>query len=213
MTAHVAGVAIPNSHMVREAMAVVRQDMPDVLIGHAFRVFLFATLIGRRRSLDFSEELLFVAAAFHHQGLTRRYGASSRRFEVDSADAAIDFLARYGLSQTQMQGVWTAIALHTTFGLSGFESPLVELLHAGVGTDLMALHFDEIAEDDRAAVVRAYPRERAFKSLIIDALADGITWRPATTFGNVNADILERRDPDFCRVNFCGLILGCGWNE
>ncbi|WP_413197428.1 phosphohydrolase [Pararobbsia alpina] len=187
--------------------------MPGVLVGHAFRVYLFAALIGRRRSLDFSDELLFVAAAFHHLGLTGRFSGSSRRFELDSADAAIDFLSPYRLSDTQAQGVWNAIALHTTFGLGGFESPLVELLQAGVGTDLMALHFDEIAAGDRAAVVRAYPREPAFKSLIINALADGIAWRPASTFGNVTADILERRDPDFCRVNFCGLILGCRWEQ
>ncbi|WP_260858840.1 phosphohydrolase [Paraburkholderia sp. BCC1885] len=213
MTAQVAGVAIPDSELARRAIAFVEQDMPRVLIGHAFRVFLFASLIGRHRMHDFSEELLFVAAVFHHHGLAPRFGGSNRRFELDSADAAFNFLKSHGIAEQEVRNVWYAITLHSTFGLDGFDSPLVGLLHAGVETDLMALHFDEISDSDRAAVVRAYPRERAFKALVIDALADGMTWRPETTFGNVNADVMERCNPDYSRINFCGLILGSQWDE
>ncbi len=213
MRAHVAGITIPESEMTRQAIAVAQQGMPDVLVRHAFRVFLFASLIGRHRMLGFSDELLFVAAAFHHHGLAPRFKGSSRRFELDSADAVLELLEHHGVPQPDVRNVWNAIALHTTYGLAGFESPLVALLHAGIETDLMALHFDEMSDADRTAVVRAYPRGRAFKSLVIEALADGMTWRPATTFGTVNADVLDRCNPDFRRVNFCGLILGSEWDE
>ncbi|WP_460903636.1 HD domain-containing protein [Paraburkholderia jirisanensis] len=204
---------MPDSEMAQQAIAIAQQDMPEVLIRHAFRVFLFASLIGRQRMLAFSGPLLFVAAVFHHHGLASRYRDSRRRFELDGADAALALLARHGVPEPDARKVWNAIALHTTFGLAGFEAPLVELLHAGIETDLMALHFDEIPYDDRAEVVRAYPRGRAFKSLILDALADGMAWRPATTFGTVNADVLDRCKPDFCRINYCGLILGSEWDD
>jgi hypothetical protein len=213
MQAHVAGIAMPDTELARRAIAVAQQGMPDVLIRHARRVFLFASLIGRRRMLAFSEELLFVAAIFHHHGLAPQFRDSRRRFELDSADAALALLASHGVPERDTRSVWNAIALHTTFGLAGFEAPLVELLHAGIETDLMALHFDEIDHADRADVVRAYPRGRAFKSLLLEALADGMTWRPATTFGTVNADVLDRFNPDFCRINYCGLILGSEWEE
>jgi hypothetical protein len=213
MEAQVAGIAMPDSDMAREAITVAQQDMPDVLIRHAFRVFLFASLIGRWRMLTFSEPLLFVAAVFHHHGLAPRYRDSRRRFELDGADAALELLGRHGVADTEARKVWDAIALHTTFGLGGFAAPLVELLHAGIETDLMARHFDEIPCADRADVVRAYPRGRAFKSLVIEALADGMSWRSATTFGTVNADVLDRCNPDFCRVNYCGLILGSEWDD
>ncbi|WP_322103143.1 phosphohydrolase [Paraburkholderia sp. J41] len=213
MTAQVAGVEIPDSDMARCAVALVAQEMPDVLLGHAFRVFLFASLIGRYRTVDYPKELLFVAATFHHHGLARRFGDSNRRFELDSADAACEFLMSHGISGVELRNVWHAIVLHSTFGLDEIDSPLVSLLRAGVETDLMALHFDEISDNDRAAVVRAYPRESAFKVLVINALADGMLWRPESTFGNVNADVLERCNPDFHRVNFCGLILGSQWED
>ncbi|WP_250516496.1 phosphohydrolase [Caballeronia sp. INDeC2] len=213
MTARVAGVEIPDSEMARRAVALVRQEMPDVLLGHAFRVFLFASLIGRYRKADYSAELLFVAATFHHHGLAPCFGRSNRRFELDSADAACKFLQLHGISGPELRNVWYAIVLHSTFGLDSVDSSLVSLLRAGVETDLMALHFDEISNVDRAAVVRAYPREPAFKSQVINALADGMVWRPETTFGNVNADVLERCNPDFSRINFCGLILGSQWDD
>lgn len=211
MRTHVAGLTIPDSEMATQAMTLLKQDLPRVLISHAFRVFLFSSLIGRRRMLDFSPEMLFVAAAFHHHGLAPRFSGSTRRFELDSADAAAHFLHQHGIARQEVRNVRDAIALHSTFGLNGFESPLIELLSAGVETDLMGCHFDEISDGERRAVVQAYPRERAFKSLVIEALADGIMWRPATSFGNVGADVLERCNPDFYRISFCGLVLGSQW--
>ncbi len=213
MRALVAGVAIPESELTAQAIAFVARDLPKIFVGHAYRVFLFASLMGRTRKLDFSDELLFVAAVFQHYGLTSRFAASSRRFELDSAEAAAEFLRNYGVAGREGQIVRDAIALHMTFGLDGFDSSVINLLRAGVETDLMALHFDEIAERDRRAVVEAYPRGRAFNSLFIESIADGMMQRPATSFGNVTADILERCDPDFYRTNFCGLILGSRWDD
>jgi len=213
MNVQIAGVAIPDSDIAQGALQLVQKDMRKLLVRHALRAFLFASLIGRNRSLDFSLELLFVGAVFHHHGLAPRYNRSDRRFELDGADAAADFLSSRGVAKQDTRSVRDAIALHTTFGLEGFESPLVGLLHAGVATDLMALYYDEIKEDDRRAVLRAYPRERTFKLRVIEALADGMKERPTTTFGSVNADVLDRCDPDFYRLNFCGLILGSQWDD
>jgi hypothetical protein len=213
MNVQIAGVGIPDTEIAQAALEFVQKDMRKMLVRHALRAFLFASLIGRNRSLGFSSELLFVGAVFHHYGLAPRFSQSGRRFELDGADAAADFLSSRGATKQETRSVRDAIALHTTFGLDGFESPLVGLLHAGVATDLMALYYDEIRETDRFAVLQAYPRGRAFKLRVIEALADGMKQRPKTTFGNVNADVLERCDPDFYRSNFCGLILGSQWED
>jgi HD domain-containing protein len=213
MQVHVAGIPIPDSEMAQHALAVAREGLPDVLIGHALRVFLFSALIGRRRGIAFSDELLFIAAALHHYGLSPRYQTSQRRFELDSADAALELLRSYKVAARTSLDVWDAIALHTTFGLAGFEAPLIGLLLAGIETDLMAWHFDEISLANRIEVVRAYPRGPIFKSSLIEALSAGMLGRPATTFGTVNADVLDRQNPDFCRINFCGLIFGSAWED
>jgi len=66
---------------------------------------------------------------------------------------------------------------------------------------------------ERNAVLVEYPRGTGFKEKIIDVFAQAMASRPATTFGTVNADVLERCDPNYRRLNFCGLILGSDWKE
>jgi hypothetical protein len=208
-----AGRAIPDTAMARAATAVARGSGPDVLFRHASRVFLFASMIGAGRGTEFNSELLYIASAFQNVGLSAPYRNSKRRFEVDGADAAKQFLIRHGVEDCDTFDVWSAIALHTTFGIGGHPSPLVELLIAGVEMDLLAMHFDEVDESQRRDVLLAFPRGRGFKSLVIEAFAEGMSSRPETTFGTVNADVLDRYDPNYRRINYCGLILGSEWSD
>jgi hypothetical protein len=57
------------------------------------------------------------------------------------------------------------------------------------------------------------PRGPAFEELILEVLGEGMAQRPATTFGNIGADVLERWDPNFHRINFCGQVLGSKWKD
>ncbi|MEA3083678.1 MAG: hypothetical protein QOC89_1375 [Paraburkholderia sp.] len=213
MTVTIAGIAIPDTPMARAATIAGRGNAPDILFRHSSRVFLFASLLGARRDATFDPELLHVAATFQNFGLAARFRDSKRRFEVDSANAARHFLLYYGIPEREIIEVWNAVALHTTFGISDHPCALVGLLSAGVETDLMALHLDEITESQRREVLLAFPRERGFKSLVIEAFAEGMWWRPETTFGTVNADVLDRCDPNYKRINYCGLILGSDWAD
>ncbi|HEV3425707.1 MAG TPA: HD domain-containing protein [Paraburkholderia sp.] len=213
MISNVAGIAIPDSMIARAASAAVLASVPDILYRHSMRVFLFAALIGLRRGLAFNTDLLYVAALFHDIGLSAPYRDSPKRFEVDGANAVHGFLAGHGVPSDDIAEVWRAIALHTTFGVNAEMSPLIALIAAGVETDLFGTHFDEIRHSDRDAVLREVPRGPDFKEQIIDAFAEGMVRRPATTFGTVNADVLDRCDPNFRRINFCGLILGSRWKE
>jgi hypothetical protein len=61
--------------------------------------------------------------------------------------------------------------------------------------------------------VHAHPRTPRFKEGIIQAFYDGIKHKPATTFGNVKADVLSDKDPHFIRGNFCSVIRGSAWYE
>jgi HD superfamily phosphodiesterase len=213
MSRIIAGVTIPDGPLARAANAAVFENEPPILFRHSVRVFLFAALIGEHRALDFDPELLYVAALFHDVGLTADYRDSHRRFEVDGAHALRTFLCHHQVSQAHIDEAWLAVALHTTFGIPGELTPLTALLAAGVETDMLGMHFDEISEANRLAVLQEYPRSSRFKEHIIDTLAQGLASRPASTFGSVGADVLERNDPDYRRLNFCGLILGSGWRE
>jgi HD superfamily phosphodiesterase len=209
----VAGVVIPDSPLAQAAAATAKASEPDMLFRHSMRVFLFGALIGHHRALAFDAELLYVAALFHDLGLTSPYRDSHRRFEVDGAHALNQFLLLHSVPEEAASEAWLAVALHTTFGIPGELTSLTALLAAGVETDLLGMHFDEIGEVQRQAVLHEYPRGAKFKEHIIDAFAQGLANRPDTTFGSVSADVLERNDPKYRRLNYCGLILGSDWQE
>jgi hypothetical protein len=48
---------------------------------------------------------------FHDIGLTKQYRSATERFEVDSANAARDFLRQQGIDEAAIEIVWDAIAL------------------------------------------------------------------------------------------------------
>ena len=64
---------------------------------------------------------------------------------------------------------------------------------------------DEISASDRDAVLAAYPCID-LKRGIVRAFTDGFASKPATTFGTMYTDVLERTLPGYRRPNFCDLI-------
>jgi len=63
-----------------------------------------------------------------------------------------------------------------------------------------------------AAVTGAHPRPD-FKRRILQAFTDGNKHRPHSTFGNLNADVLEHFDPSFVREDFVEIMLNNSWPE
>jgi HD superfamily phosphodiesterase len=175
------------------------------------RVYYFGALAGKHRGLSFDPELLYAGAMFHDMGLTHQHSSAAERFEVDGADAARDFLRGRGISQQDIDTVWTAIALHTTPGIPQHMHPVVALVTAGVEMDVLGLSHAAYSDAEREAVVHAHPRTAHFKEDIIQAFYDGIKYEPETTFGNVKAEVLADKDPHFTRGNFCSVIRGSAW--
>jgi hypothetical protein len=208
----IAGIAIPDSALVREATDFIRDAEDDLLFDHSRRVFLFGALQGRRLGLQPDLELLYVGAMFHDLGLTERYRTSNLRFEVDGANAARDFLLERGVDAADARKVWLGIALHTTPGVPQFLEPETALVTAGVETDVIGIDRDELSREAIAAVTAAHPRPD-FKNRILAAFNDGMKHRPDSTFGTMNDDVLAHFDPTFQRQDFVNLILNNSWPE
>jgi len=209
---NIAGIAIPDTPLVREVTELIRDAENDLLFNHSRRVFLFGALQGRRRGLQPDLELLYVGAMFHDLGLTERHRTSAVRFEVDGANAARDFLLERGVDKADADKVWLGIALHTTPGVPEFLEPEIALVTAGVETDVLGIGRDDLSPEALDAVTAAHPRPD-FKQRILGAFNDGMKHRPQTTFGTCNADVLERFDPTFVRDNFIDNILNNSWPE
>jgi hypothetical protein len=197
--------------MAKDLTELIRDKEPDLLYHHSRRVYLFGALTGQRKGLPYDPELLYVGAMFHDIGLTEQYRDSMLRFEVDGANAARDFLRKYGVPESSVEMVWDAIALHTTPGIPEHKKAVVALVTAGVEMDVLGFAYKEFDEQQRLGVVAAHPRGNQFKQDIIDAFYHGMAHRPDSTFGTVNDDVLAFKNPKFERADFCKIILTSAW--
>ena len=209
---HIAGIVVPDTPLVREITEYIRDTEDELLFNHSRRVFLFGALQGSRRGLQPDLELLYAGAMFHDIGLTEGFRSSMLRFEVDGANTARDFLLQRGVDDTAARNVWLSIALHTTPGVPEFLEPEIALVTAGVETDVLGIGRNDLSSDAIEAVTAAHPRPD-FKNRILRAFTDGMKHRPRSTFGTVNADVLQHFDTSFVRDDFVEIILSNSWPE
>ncbi|MBK5396341.1 HD domain-containing protein [Pseudomonas sp. TH39(2020)] len=206
-------VKIPDSSVAREVTQLIRDTESELLFSHSTRVYFWGALIGNRKGLIFDPELLYAASMFHDIGLTSKYQNSQLRFEVDGANAARDFLRSHGIGGADIAKVWNAIALHTTPGIPEHMHSEIALLQAGAGMDVAGRGFEQFTDEQRGAVIAAYPRESGFAHKMIDEFYHGMKHRPDSTFGTFNDDFLAFKDPGFKRTDLCSIILCSHWEH
>lgn len=211
-TEAIAEIEIPDTALVRDATEIIRDTTNELIYNHSRRVFLFGSLQARALGIEPDAELLYVAALFHDTGLVEPYRGDAQRFEMDGADEARAFLTSNGITAEAADTVWTAIALHTTPEVPYRMHPVVAATTAGVETDVLGLHLDNIPQSLRDEVVAAHPRPD-FKNRILQAFYDGFADRPDSTFGTVNADVIAHFDPTFVPGDFVQVIRNSDWVE
>ena len=96
--------------------------------------------------------------------------------------------------------------------LREFLEPEIALVTAGVETDVLGFCRDDLSAEAIQAVTAAHPRPD-FKNRILRAFTDGMKHRPHSTFGTMNADVLERFDDSFVRDDFVEIIRNNSWPE
>ena len=156
-----AGIKVPDTALVRDAIDLSRTLLEPFLFNHVMRSWLFGILLSKTAEVKPDAELLAVAAILHDLGLTERYTAENR-FEVDGANAAREFMKDRGISAQQTQVVWDAIALHTTPTLALHKEPEVVMTHSGIAVDVLGAGLDRISQEKQQAILTAFPR-LAFK--------------------------------------------------
>jgi hypothetical protein len=212
MTGVISDVEIPDSRLAREAAELVRAYESEMLFNHSVRVYAFGALKGIRHKLRFDSELLYIAALFHDLGLVDHYHTATKRFEVDGADAAREFLRSHGIDRPKADLVWEAIALHTTPGIPQYMRPEIALTNAGVLVDVVGIGYDEYTAEQRDQVIAAFPRGD-FKNEFLEVQTCSAMKKPHTTFGTVNFDYIEDRDPSFRKPNACTRIRNAPWQS
>jgi hypothetical protein len=211
MTEIIAGVEIPRSAAANEATHLISEATDTLLFDHSRRVFVFSSIHARALGLAADPELLYLAAMFHDSGLLTPFSDTEQRFEIDGADRAHRFLIEQGFSEHAADVVWKAIALHTTPGIPVRMGPEIAATHLGVLTDVVGFGLDKISQADVDEITSIHPR-RDFEKGFLTAFHVGLKDRPDTTYGTVNADVLEHFDPEFRRVSMVERVTNSPWS-
>jgi len=178
-------IALPNTPLARATVDLARDVETASLFNHSIRSYLFARLAARHLGLaehrDYDDQLLFAACALHDLGLAAD-GRHDRRFEVEGADRTAEFLTEHGVPAADVDGVWQAIALHTSPGIAERRGTLCVLVREGIGLDfggVLGAGLAEAVTDEQAQAIHAvYPRLAMVRSLV-DAIVAQAAVNPA----------------------------------
>src|SRR5262249_3306233 len=154
---------VPNlveTAVARAATQLAQSTESPSVFNHSVRSYLFAELIAERDGIrpgaDYDSEALFLGCVLHDLGVGTA-APGKARFEVEGADLAAGLLTEYGCDRPVVDGVWEAIALHTSGGIAERRGPLCYLVRSGVGADF-GRNADFVEEQTAAAIHARYPR-------------------------------------------------------
>ncbi|KAI7187716.1 hypothetical protein KC363_g5842 [Hortaea werneckii] len=146
-TKELAGVHIPDTPLVTKALDFARQHSTDYTYNHIVRSALFGFIISDKlpRTKERDREAHAVAAILHDLGFPIGHPPHSevlsndKRFEVDGANAAREFLKREADPQQwgkhRLQLVWDSIALHTIGTVVFHKEPECQACSYGIWAD------------------------------------------------------------------------------
>ncbi|EHK50149.1 hypothetical protein TRIATDRAFT_169497, partial [Trichoderma atroviride IMI 206040] len=147
-----AGIQFPSSPIVLSSYEYAMKYSAPGVLNHVLRSAAFCLLL-QKKIPEFSKlgdvlgaELVVVSCLLHDLACTKTKGlvTNTRRFEVESANLARDFIdtipdkdAKWSRNGRRMQIIWDSIALHTMETLAPWKEPEVGLVHYGIHGDLL----------------------------------------------------------------------------
>ncbi|TGJ79725.1 hypothetical protein E0Z10_g9037 [Xylaria hypoxylon] len=168
-TRNLSGVTVVDTELVREAQVFARSHSSDVVWNHIIRGWLFGSLIIAhnqtiRAAVD--AEAHAVAAILHDLGWDQTPNSTTvsadRRFEVDGAIAARDFIRSHSSYQQawddhRVQLVWDSIALHTQDSIYKYKEDTVAVTGSGILMDFNGPSAG-VTQEEYDAVLAAFPK-------------------------------------------------------
>jgi hypothetical protein len=140
-----AGITIPDTPTITKCIAYAHKDLDTQTYNHSMRSWLIGSAslshLPETSTATMDLEAFAVANILHDIGWSSDSSIVSedKRFEVDGANAAVEFLRKEGWSEDRIRSVWYAIALHTEAGIAAWAEPLVASLCVGVAMELFGL--------------------------------------------------------------------------
>ena len=190
-----AGVRVPDSEPVSQAMAYAREHTEPFLFNHVMRSWLFPISLAEIDRTSHDAEVLAVATVLHDLGLSHTFNGTLR-FEVEGANAARDFAFDIGIDRPRAQLIWDAVALNSTPSLALHKEPEVALCSAGTVLDWSGQGAARLSAARVSAILEAFPRLE-MKQRFTHAICCIVKSRPETTYDNFARDFGERFVPGY----------------
>jgi hypothetical protein len=206
-----AGVSVPDSPLITEALEYAQQLYEPYLFHHAVRSWLFAETIGRIRGIDYDREVVAIGTLLHDIGLTASVSGPNR-FEVNGADAARSFIKGEGLSDRRAQLIWDLVALNSTPSLALHKEPEVAVGTMGIGLDYGGFGFELIPSTDMTNILIAFPRLK-MKDKFAETCCRLVASKPETSFDNFLRDFGERFVPGYRPISTVDLLVNAPFEE
>ncbi|KAJ5248821.1 hypothetical protein N7468_000272 [Penicillium chermesinum] len=194
-----AGVTLIDTPLVQASLDYARQNNDAMSFNHVYRSWVFGAILASKvpRFASINREIHAVSCILHDLAWdhTSVFSTADKRFEVDGANAAREFLNRAAPHFTpgEVQLVWDSIALHTTTSIARHKENEVALCNMGISVDFTGTAFPGglITQEEYDAVVEALPRLE-FKESVKKLLCGLCVHKPETTYDNFLRNIGER---------------------
>ncbi|KAM3421346.1 hypothetical protein BST61_g1743 [Cercospora zeina] len=192
------GVTIPDTPLVSAALDFAKSVSADYTYNHIVRSLLLGFIIADKlpHTQSRDREAHAIAAILHDTGFPIGHPLHSevlsldKRFEVDGANCAREFLKKHGRSDDwdkhRLQLVWDAIALHTIGTIVFEKEPEVQATAYGIWADFQGpdrVPGGVLTREEYNACVREFPRLGLMAGLKENML-HLCKSKPATTYDN-----------------------------
>jgi hypothetical protein len=189
---------LPDSAVAQAAIRLARSSESPSVFNHSVRSYLFGEALaaheGMRPNAEYTREALFLGCVLHDLGVGTS-APGKERFEVEGADLAAALLIEHGCERALVDGVWEAIALHTSAGIAERRGALCYLVRSGVRVDF-GRNADFIDDQTAAAIHTQYPR-LSMASSLMDAIVTHAQRSPeAAPPYSLPGDVLHQRRAD-----------------
>jgi hypothetical protein len=206
-----AGVAIPDTPLVEQALDYARRECEAYLFNHVVRSWLFAARIGQIRNVNHDAEVVAVGTLLHDITLNERF-QGPRRFEIEGADLARLFARQGGVDERRAQLIWDSVALNSTPSIGLYKEAEVALCTAGICLDVVGLQYELVPAQEIARIAEEFPR-RGMKRRMTRCFCQIAEARPQTTYDNFVRDFGERYIPGYQAPSSVDLVSNAPFQE
>jgi hypothetical protein len=208
----IAGVSVPDSPLITEAIVYAQNLSEPYLFNHAMRSWLFAAKIGQVKALDCDDEAVAVGTILHDIGLTAGVRGANR-FEVNGADAVRSFTKERGLSDRRAQLIWDLVALNSTPSIALHKEAEVALGTMGIGLDYGGFGLEAmIPPAEMTEILKEFPRLK-MKHKFAETCRQLVATKPETSSDNFLRDFGERFVPGYRPVSTVDLLMNAPFAE